>query len=97
MDQQAQRRTELQAQLIERASRDQAFRQELMANPKAVIARELGVPIPASVEIRVVEETPSSAYLVLPAAPVRAGQELSEQELEAVAGGYWSADCSGGC
>jgi hypothetical protein len=68
-----------------------------MANPKAVIARELGVPIPASVEIRVVEETPSSAYLVLPAAPVRAGQELSEQELEAVAGGYWSADCSGGC
>jgi hypothetical protein len=58
-----------------------------LANPKAVIQREFGLAVPASVEIRVVEETPTSAYLVLPAAPVGAGQELSEQELEAVAGG----------
>jgi len=68
MEQQARRRDEIemQAQLVERASRDPAFRQELLANPKAVIAREFGLQIPASVEVRVVEETPAAAYLVLP-------------------------------
>jgi hypothetical protein len=87
MEQKTQQRNEMQAQLVERAGRDQAFRQELIANPKAVIAREFGLQIPATVEIRVVEETPTTAYLVLPAAPLRAGQQLSEQEMEAVAGG----------
>jgi hypothetical protein len=93
MDQQAPRRTEMQAQLIERASRDPAFRQELLANPKAVIERESGVQIPDSMEIRVLEETPSTAYLVLPAVPVRAGQPLADQELEDVAGGGTSTMC----
>ena len=101
MEQQAQRRNEMQAQLVERASRDPAFRQELLANPKAVITREYGLAIPASVEVRVVEETPTMGYLVLPPVPTRAGQELSDQDLEAVAGGWSGAgctgDCSGGC
>ena len=97
MEQQAQRRDEMQAQLVERASRDPAFRQELLADPKAVIQREYGTTVPASVEVRVVEETPSTAYLVLPAAPLRAGQPLSDQELEAVAGGWTALNATAGC
>jgi hypothetical protein len=49
------------------------------------------------VEIQVVEETPTTAYLVLPAGPVRAGQELSDQELEAVAGGWTAYNATAGC
>ena len=97
MERQGQRRSELRAQLIERATRDQAFRQELVRDPKGVIQRELSVEIPPGVDIRVVEESPTTSYLVLPPAPVASGQQLSDRDLEAVAGG-WSAwtDC-GSC
>jgi hypothetical protein len=64
------------SQILDRATRDPAFRQEL------------GVSIPKSIEIRVVEESPSTLYLVSPPQPIAAGQELSDQELEKVAGGH---------
>ena len=87
MDQRGQRRNDLQSQLIERATRDQGFREELIRDPRGVIGRELGVEIPQSVEIRVVEESPTASYLVLSPAPASPGQQLSDQDLEAVAGG----------
>ena len=89
MDQQGRRRDELQGQLIERATRDQAFREELVRDPKVVIQRELGLEIPESVDIRVVEETPTTSYLVLPPAQAASGQQLSDRELEGVAGGMF--------
>lgn len=87
---------EMQAQLIERATRDPSFRKELMADPRGVIRREFGVDVPDSVDIQVVEDSPTTSYLVLPAAEATAGQQLSDDELEAVAGG-WSAPGDAGC
>ncbi len=75
--------------LIARAGRDAAFRQELFNSPKAVIQRELGVSIPAETEVQVLEPTDTKAYMVLPARTATEGEELSEEELEAVAGGGW--------
>jgi hypothetical protein len=75
--------------LIARAGRDAAFRQELFNSPKAVIQRELGVSIPAETEVHVLEPTDTKAYMVLPARTATEGEELSEEELEAVAGGGW--------
>lgn len=84
-------RVELEQQIIERASRDAQFRKDFTSNPRQTVERELGVSIPEGISITVVEETPAKVYVVLPPAPVQAGQEISDADLEAVAGG-WSAN-----
>jgi hypothetical protein len=87
-------RAEVERKLIERSLEDEAFRQKLLADPKAAIEQELGSRLPESIEVRAVEETPEIIYLVLPSrsADVRGG-ELSDQELDAVSGGL-SLDCN---
>ncbi|MFN3361052.1 MAG: NHLP leader peptide family RiPP precursor [Pseudanabaenaceae cyanobacterium] len=76
------------AQLIARAATDEALRQEMLADPKAVIARETGLTIPAETNVTVLEQTADRAYFVIPRATAdMTDRELSTQELEAVAGG----------
>lgn len=55
-----------EAELIERATKDDAFRQALITDPKGVISTELGVQLPQGLNIKVVEETADTAYIVLP-------------------------------
>jgi hypothetical protein len=75
-------------QLIARAWADPAFRDELKASPKDTIQRELGVSLPADVEVEVLQESPTKIYLVIPPAPPGVdSRELSDDELSAVAGG----------
>jgi len=80
-------RNEFEARINARANKDAAFKQELLANPKGVLARELGGEIPAHVKVNVVVETADTVYLVLRAPPVGAKGELADAELDAVAGG----------
>ena len=76
--------------LIERSMEDEDLRQRLLADPKGTVEQELGAKLPEGIEIRVVEETPETVYLVLPpkVAASRQDDELSDRELEAVAGGW---------
>jgi hypothetical protein len=83
-------------EIINRATRDPQFRQDLLQDPKRTVEGELGVQIPAGIEIRVVEESPSTLYLVLPPSTIAPGQALSDQELEQVAGG-WTGITGAGC
>jgi hypothetical protein len=81
-------RFELEQKLIQRAWEDENFKQELLSNPKAVFARESGEEISKDIEIEVIQETANKVYLVLPINPAPdITQELSEETLEAVAGG----------
>jgi hypothetical protein len=76
-------RTEVEARLIARAWQDEAFKQQLLADPRAAIAAETGGMVPEGIQIRVVEETATVLYLVLP----RNTTQLSDEELDLTAGG----------
>lgn len=89
-------RKQTEAQVIARAQQDASFRQRLTKDPKGAISRELGITLPDSVNVEVVEETSSKVYLVLPPRAASAGSQLSDAELEGVAGG-WSVDNSLEC
>ncbi len=91
----------MEQRIIQRSLEDDAFRQRLLEDPKAAIEQELGTRLPAGVEIRAVEETQDTVHLVLPVRPtdVEPG-ELSDRELESVAGGEGLGDEDtgwGGC
>jgi hypothetical protein len=82
-------RAEIERKLIERSLEDDSLRQRLIADPKGALEEELGTQLPDNIEVRAVEETADTIYLVLPSAStVGEGGELSDQELEAVAGGW---------
>lgn len=84
---------DVEQELIQRAITDEAFAAKLKANPKQALQEQLTgkgmtASLPASLQVKVVEETPDTIYLVLP--PTRSGgksAELSDQQLELVSGG----------
>jgi hypothetical protein len=81
-------RAEIERRLINRSLEDDSFRQRLLEDPKAVVEQELGSTLPEGVEVRAVQESAETIYLVLPSAsPLGEGGDLSDQELEAVSGG----------
>jgi len=83
--------SDLTTQVIARAWKDEAFKAELLRDPKGVLGRELaqlapGATLPEQVQIHVVEETPTHRYLVLPLNPrIESGEELADAELQQVA------------
>jgi hypothetical protein len=73
----------LQDWLISIAMHNQAFREELLSNPKETLERELGISFPQEVEIEVHEDTPTTIHLVLPLKPKTGSlMEVSFAELE---------------
>ena len=72
------------AKVIARAWADDAFKQRLVSDPKAVAA-EYGFTIPPGMQVRVVENTADVTNVVLPRRPT--AEVLSDEQLEAVAGG----------
>jgi len=79
-------RQELEAQFIAKAWEDDKFKQELLSNPKATFAKAMGTELPENMKIQVLEESPTNYYLVIPKNP-EVSEELSDEALEAVAGG----------
>ena len=96
-------RAEWERRLIQRSLEEEEFRQRLLDDPKGALEQELGSALPEGIQVRVVEESADTIYLVLPSAS-RVGQvgEVTDRELEAVAGGEdstsnaneWSCICN---
>lgn len=80
---------DLQQQLRSEADRDPAFRQRLLADPHAAIEEKTGASISRDVEIRVDDAGDGTLRLELADPP--AALRVTDEELEAVAGG----GCSG--
>ena len=91
-------RQQLEAEIINQALKDPQFRQQLIADPNATIGKMLGTPLPQGVTVKVVEETSSTYYLVLPVDPdAPEGQALSDVQLGAMHVKYsWPTHC-GSC
>lgn len=76
------------AAVVALAQADPAFRRLALDNPAAAFETAFKVPLPASFKLRVIEEGPDAYVVVLPhETRVGAGGELSDDDLESVAGG----------
>jgi Nitrile hydratase, alpha chain len=82
-------RADIERRLVQRSMEDEEFHQRLLDDPKGILEQELGGRFPESTEVRVVEESADTIYLVLPSASPLGGEggELSDEALESVSGG----------
>jgi hypothetical protein len=87
-------RAELDAQIREKLAADPAFREALLADPRAALAELTGMDIPEFITITVHEESLTDVHLVVPAV---SDGEIAEKDLEMVAGGIcWADSCTSG-
>ncbi len=86
-------RQDYEAEIIKKAWEDEEFRRELLADPKVAMAKMFDVKFPENIKLEVHEESPTVMHLILPAKPVfDSSQELSDNDLKAVTGGYVFVD-----
>ncbi len=83
-------RRDLEVAVTGKALKDDAFRTALVKDPRTTIAKFLstespGSQVPERMDIKILEEPQHALYLVIPHVP--SGAELSDDELERVAGG----------
>ena len=69
--------------LVAKAWEDDEFKAKLLVDPMAVF-KENDITLPPGLEVKIVENSDTIVYLILPPAP---SGELSDEHLEAVAGG----------
>jgi hypothetical protein len=72
----------------EQLASDPTFRERLMSDPEGTLSSVFGVEIPEGTKVFVHEETPTEIHLTIPGSP-----ELSDAELEMVAGGLCWTNC----
>jgi hypothetical protein len=94
------RRIERDQRVLDRALADRDFRRELVESPHRSLSELYGVTIPESADVQVFEETEGSHYVVIPPDMSGFSEELTDEQLEAVAGGWfvqliWTTLCVG--
>lgn len=60
---------QIQPNLITWAFKNESFKRELLKNPKLTLEKELGNRLPENIEIKILEETNNTLYMVLPRNP----------------------------
>ena len=80
--------SKMQSVVVAKAIADAAFAAELKANPRAAVEKVFKVTLPAHIAIQVNEAPANTVVVNLPhTAAVAPSGELSDADLEAVAGG----------
>lgn len=59
----------LKEQIISKVWQDEAFKKELLANPKAAMSQSFGIEFPEDIEVEAVTESSRKFYLVIPPKP----------------------------
>ena len=72
------------ARVVAKAWADEEYKRRLLADPAAV-AREEGVPVPAGLTLKVIEDAPGTRTLVLPPIPAELGTAVEADERRAAA------------
>lgn len=80
-------RKDLEAKIIAKAWTDEAFRRKFLADPKAQFEEHLGTRLPETLQISAYQEDADSLHFVIPERPKGDLDELSDEDLEKVAGG----------
>jgi hypothetical protein len=78
-------RHDLEAKIVKRCWEDEAFRKKFTADPAGAFVKYLEIPAASLPKIVIHEESAGSWHIVLPSRPANT-EELSEQDLERVAG-----------
>ena len=65
--------------------KDEALKARFMRDPALVLA-EYGMPVPAGVDVKVVENEADCVHITMPAAPL-GHEQLSDEDLQHAAGG----------
>ena len=79
-------RHDLETKIVKRCWENDAFRKEFVRDPAGCFVKYLNAPKAQLPKILIHEEQPGSWHIVLPTKPDKTG-ELSDEELEKVAGG----------
>ncbi|NOU88087.1 NHLP leader peptide family natural product precursor [Paenibacillus sp. LMG 31460] len=61
----------LKAQIIQKAWEDEAFKNQLIANPKAALKQAFNITLPDDIKVKAVEETSTEFVLVIPTNPAK--------------------------
>ena len=80
-------------QIVKRAQTDSQFRQLCLDNPNSVVQEVTGKDLPVGFTLRFVENQGADLTVVLPDLS-DSDAELSDRELEEVAGGKCSVSCA---
>lgn len=64
--------------VIARALADEAFKRELIGNPRAILEKELGPMLPEGIEIYVHEQTATQWHIELPMDPEQGDPQMQE-------------------
>jgi Nitrile hydratase, alpha chain len=76
----------LESNLIEKCWKDPEFRREVLKDPKGMLEAFLGKTLPTNLQVIIHEEDEKTLHFAIPPPPTNA-TELSDEELERVAGG----------
>jgi hypothetical protein len=85
-------RKDIKEVLVRTALKDEAFRESLLANPKFAVERALGTTLPDRLKVVLLQETDDLMYIVLPKDFPDQTANLSDAELETIAGGFLDAE-----